>query len=197
MNRRRFLTGASASAGLTATVSGCLGRLNDLRYRVTDDFSRRVSIADVDSLPDDFPLEYDVSVSEETITAEQYARLEIETTNRSDSTRAAAIPFYKGASSDYGDGGILLYELRAPDRPSTDTGPECSTIGVLEWTQEFIAPTDLAPGESARNEYIVVDDPSVTGCFPVGEYRFEDGFTYGDGTDRTLRWGITIRLTDK
>ena len=45
------------------------------------------------------------------------------------------------------------------------------------------------------NEYLIADDSSFTGCFPIGEYRFEDLASCGDDTDRTLRFGITIRLT--
>lgn len=195
MIRRRALIGGCV--GAVAAVSGCFGRLNDLRYRITDDFARRVSIADVDSAPEDFPLEFDITVTAETISADRYGTLEIATTNRSESTRETQIPIYKGASDAAGEPGILLYAAATPDGPSTEGGPECSTSEEVRWTLEGRPTVDLEPGETMVDEFVIADDPSVTGCFPVGEYRFEGLFSADDGTGRTIRGGLTIRLADE
>ncbi|NGM69577.1 hypothetical protein G6M89_11270 [Natronolimnobius sp. AArcel1] len=194
MNRRQVLQAGSCTA--LAAGAGCLGPIYDFRYRVTGSLSRHVTISSVDTVPDDFPFKYAVDVIAPEITSTQYARLEIETTNRSESTTDTAAPIYKTASATAGTAGILLYDIRAPDAPSTETEPTCSTSENLNWTLEHQGPTTLEPGESMHTEYVIADDPSVRGCFPVGEYQFDGIVSYNDGTDRTIEWELSIQLED-
>jgi hypothetical protein len=94
---------------------------------------------------------------------------------------------------------ILLYSLTAPDSPEEDYTPDC--IENPKATDEYVEMTDegplnhtLDPEGTGTDRLIVVNDPTVEGCFPTGEYRFENAHEYA-GTEFT--WGFTLRITNK
>lgn len=79
-----------------------------------------------------------------------------------------------------GTAGILLYSLTAPDSPQQDYTPECledpePTADHTVRTDEAPRQYELEPDETGTDRLIVTDDPTVEGCFPSSEYRFEPG----------------------
>lgn len=225
MDRRAFLAGIGiASLGLSA---GCLDDApaertnedggdgngeNDEVGNGKDEgfaggFARYVSIAVVDGPPEEAPVEFDVCVTDDRVTAEGSAFLEITTENTDDSVRRVQSPYYKGSSARAGEPGILLYSLGAPDSPSEDYAPECiddpeSTREYHEFTDEGLPKHELRPGETATDRLMLVDDPTVGGCVPTGEYRFESTpVLFDDGRDPVEevdpKWGFTLEIRDE
>ena len=45
------------------------------------------------------------------------------------------------------------------------------------------------------NTFVIADDPSVDGCFPVGEYRLEETFYYGESPRESQTWGFTLDIS--
>lgn len=204
--RRRELLG-SAGLVFASVVTGCLGNEDDPGERTngdpetgkngsSGDFERYVSITDIDGVPESASVEFDVQVTDGTVTTDGTGSLEAGVTNTSDVGRQVRTPYYKGASD--GDPGILLYSLEAPDSPSKDYTPDCiedpaPSQEFTEWTDEGPLMYTLEPGETATDELIVVDDPSVEGCLPPGEYRFETRHSIDDSE---FTWGFTVEIAD-
>ena len=179
--------------------SGCLGRASS----GNTSFPKRVSVTQIDAVPERYPVDLTIEVTQATITNAQTAHLRTTATNTGDTTRKFDVPYYKGASSSAGESGILLYALKAPDSPPADYAPECiGTDGKskheLIWTNEFPTPASLEPGQSSIEELIVVDDPTKYGCLPTGEYRFEAAYNIHDedGYDETFTWGFTLEVSE-
>ncbi len=199
MKRRTVLLGATTAL---SGGSGCLGRANDSAPRSTEmgDFSRTVSIARTDSVPARFPVNLTLDVAQPNITSSQTARLTATVTNTGTSDGEFDVPYYKGASSDAGDPGILLYAHSAPDSPSTDDAPDCiATDGKSEnelgWSNEAAKTVSLDPDETASEKLLVADDPTTDGCFPTGTYGFETRFGgSSSGHDWKFDWGFTLRV---
>jgi len=219
MDRRKFLAGVSVTVATAA--AGCLANDGDPDDAANDDggnnddtgtdddsggengdgndgdlsdeFERYVSVTAADDVPEDIPVTFDVDVLDGAITAEGTGLLEVSATNTGDKQREIDTPYYKGASEN---GGVLLYSLEAPDSPSRDSTPGCSdsSSDVNEWTDEGPLMHVLDPGETGRDELVVVDDPVVDGCLPAGEYRFERDHAV-DGTEFT--WGFTVEITEE
>ncbi len=197
VNRRKILI--ASGIGLAIPLGGCLDKEDGftLDNAAEDDtFERTVSIEHVEAAPEDSPLEFDASVTDETITEDRTATLEVSITNAGDSARTVQPAFYKGASSANGEAGILLYSVRAPDSPSADDGPEChdETSERLEWTTEELPQTSIEPEETATETLVVVDDPTVEGCVPPGTYRFEQKHDVGDEEAVTFTWSFTVSI---
>ena len=211
--KRRGLLG-SAGIVLASVVAGCLGDEDDPGESTNgdpetgghndnpengspNDFERHVSITDVDEVPEAASAEFDIRVTDSTVTADGTAFLEAVVTNTGDGKLEVKTPYYKGAST--GDSGIHLYSLEAPDSPSKDYTPNCiedpsPSQEFVEWTDEGPLMYTLDPEETATDELILVDDPSVEGCFPPGEYRFKAQHTI-EGTEFT--WGFTVGIADE
>ncbi|MGM0605523.1 MAG: hypothetical protein ACQETB_07605 [Halobacteriota archaeon] len=156
---------------------------------------RRVFVTEVDGVPDAVPVDFRVRVLENAITQEGTAVLEAVVTNTGETERRVQTPYYKGSSDNVP--GILLYSVKAPDRPSKDETPPCfedssPSQEFLEWTDEGPLSHTLAPGETERSELLVADDPTLDGCFQPGSYRFETDHSI-DGEEFT--WGFTIEIT--
>ncbi|WP_394739910.1 hypothetical protein [Natronococcus roseus] len=210
MNRRQGLR--SLGVALSVTLAGCVsesgstddgngsdGDTNGDSAVSTDGFERQISISDVDDVPSDAPVEFDVEVVEKTVTADETGFIEVFATNTGDTEKQIWSPYYKGSSSAESEAGILLYSLTAPDSPEEDYTPDC--IEDPEATDEYVEMTDegplnhtLGPNETGTDRLIVVDDPTAEGCFPTGEYRFENAHEYA-GIEFT--WGFTLRITDE
>lgn len=208
--KRRGLLG-SAGLVVASVITGCLGSDDGSGERTKGDpgtgnggsengssesFVRYVSVVDVDEVPEPVPVEFDIEVIDDTVTADGTAFLEVAVTNTGDGERETKTPYYKGSSD--GDGGILLYSLDAPDAPSRDYAPGCiedpsPSQEFTEWTAEGPLTYTLKPQETATGELIVVDDPSIEGCLPPGEHRFETRHSVG-GTEFT--WGFTLEVVD-
>ncbi len=153
-------------------------------------------------MPEGSPIELDVAVTEEWVTEERTARLSASVTNTGESPRTVKPAYYKGSSAAAGEPGVLLYSLQAPDSPSDYTPAECieheeATVDEIWWTTESAPVTELDPGETTSDDLIVVDDRSVDGCFPPGEYRFEQGHDIGGPQSEAelFDWGFTISVT--
>lgn len=224
MQRRNFLAGVGAT--LTAVSAGCIandtdsagsdnGNGEDDTGNGNDDgtgnstdrkgggngtdaasFRRQLAVSDVDDVPEDVPVEFDITVRDETVTADRTGFLEATATNTGVEELEVSTPFYKGSSES--EAGILLYSLDAADSPDRDYSPECiddssPTSEFVEWTMEGRMSHELAPGETTWDEIIVVDDHSDAGCLPPGQYRFEEGHVI-KGTEFT--WGFTVEVSE-
>lgn len=159
-----------------------------------EDFGRQVDVTAVDDVPDSVPVEFDVRVVDGAITPEGTAVLEVSVTNTGDTGREVTTPYYKGLSD--GNPGVLLYSLEAPDSPDRGDVPPCIVDPVasqehVEWTDEGPLSHQLDPGATATDELVLASDPTVDGCFPSDEYRFEDHHSV-DGTEFT--WGFTVEV---
>jgi hypothetical protein len=163
---------------------------------VAGSFRRQLAVTDVDDVPEGVPVEFDIAVREDTVTADDTGFLEATATNTGDEKLEVSTPFYKGASES--EAGILLYSLEAADSPDRDYTPECiddsaPTSEFVEWTMEGQGSRALPPGETRSDEIIVVDDHSDAGCLPPGQYRFEEGHVI-NGTEFT--WGFTVVVSE-
>jgi hypothetical protein len=163
-------------------------------------FKRTVSVIDTDTVPKEAPVEYDVNIVDGQISENGSALVSITAKNTGDSTYPI-LPYYKGRSAQTGDPGILLYELRAADSPSEEYKPECiddpspTHDGVLFTTEAYVS--KIEPGKIKTFKYIIADDPSVHGCIPPGEYRFERDQHFATSGDRIeFRWGFTLQITN-
>lgn len=207
MHRRRCLAGV----GLSIALPGCLGEVgtdsedegNDGtdsagENDTMDGFERIVSIAGTDDLPDRTPITFDLRVLDERVTADGTALLELETTNVGEVDHTVS-PYYKGRSGTDGPEGIVLYSLEAADSPGEDHHPEClddpePTQDAVDFTTEEGIHHELEPDETVTDEYVVVDDRSVEGCVPPGEYRFESTHVFeGIGG---FDWGFEIEIQE-
>ncbi|WP_435156658.1 hypothetical protein [Haladaptatus sp. DFWS20] len=196
MKRRTTLLGLFS---LFSVSAGCLGNASS----GNSPFPKRVSVQQTDSVPERYPVELTIDVVQAELTKTQTAHLKATAKNTGEATREFEPAYYKGASSRAGDSGILLYSLRAPDSPPADYAPDCigsdgKSKGRLLWSQEYPGTETLELGESSNEELIVVDDPTVRGCIPTGEYRFETPYNISDenGYDETFTWGFTLRVDD-
>ncbi len=112
------------------------------------------------------------------------------------------VPYYKGASSDAGDPGILLYAHSTPDKPSTDDALDCigtdgKSKNELIWTNEAAKTVSLNPNESSYENILVADDPTTDSCFPTGTYEFETTFNgSSSGDDWQFDWGFTLNVVE-
>jgi len=160
------------------------------------EFERQVTVSSVDDLPDSVPVEFHVGVTDSTIDAAGTASLDVAVTNTGETEREVPSPYYKGISE--GDRQIMLYSLEAPDSPDRGYVPPCiedqsPSQQSAAWTDEGPLSHALDPDESGVDELLVRDDPSAEGCFPPGQYRFEERHSV-DGTEFT--WGFTVEITD-
>lgn len=196
MNRRTWLAGIG-TAGLSG-LAGCLtiGRGSTNTPVGGDADARRVSIRSIDDIPQEADVTFSVEVVDDSITPESSALLTTVMENDGDESIQVKLPFYKGASSWTSEAGILLYSLEAPGAPSIGGSVACfGTDGKskdsLAWSTEGTPTYQLGSGESHSNKLIVVDDPTATGCFPPGTYRFES-----DHTVRSVEftWGFELRI---
>lgn len=203
MDRRSLLrlTGGC----LALPISGCVTRSGEgppLNNSNTadgppDSAKRKVSIGNLDRPADDVPVSIVVEVDRPWITAEKRATLSLSYSNTGSSTYEYQQPFYEGASSWFGEPGILLYDVDALASPPRDP-PECWTTeqpskDSLAWSALGPPNTELAPGERRSVQLIVVDDPSVEGCFPTGTYQF--GSKRGVGK-MSYEWSFTLEVTE-
>ncbi|WP_227357347.1 hypothetical protein [Haladaptatus salinisoli] len=184
---------------LFSVFAGCLGNASsgDLPFR------KRVSVKQTDAIPEYYPVDLTIEVVQAEITKTQTAHLKATAKNTDEVTREFEPAYYKGASSRASNSGILLYSLRAPDSPPADYAPDCigsdgKSQGKLHWSNEYPGTETLEPGDSSSEELIVVDDPTVRGCIPTGEYRFETPYNISDekGYDEQFTWGFTLRVDD-
>lgn len=164
-----------------------------------DDARRRVELLQVAEIPDDVPLSASLDVRWPWITTDRTAALELEMTNEGSSTVETHPLYTQGASSTAGEPGILVAEttrVQQSDPPSIDG--ECwddpaPSAPSPEFTTENPPTLELAPEESGSVALVVYDDPSVEGCFPTGEYRFERPSPLAR---MDFRWGFTLRVSD-
>ncbi|WP_231190289.1 hypothetical protein [Haladaptatus sp. DYF46] len=207
--RRRSVIGGAVLA--FTSISGCLGKVStNLGSKPKDDtmtnkinFNRSVSIEQVDSVPSRYPVDLKIEVVQSKITENQTAHLMTTVTNTSNTARKFDLPYYKGASADAGEPGILLYALSAPDSPSAQYAPDCiGTDGKsqnnLKWSNEAIRMISIEPKKSTKEELIVVDDPTTSGCIPTGEYRFESSYNINssDSNEIGFKWGFTLQIDE-
>lgn len=211
MKRRAAI--AAAGSALATGLAGCLQDApsaspedpSEIDDTPTDDdppdddpaFRRYVSIADIDPVPEELPVSFAVRTIDARITPDRTARLEVAATNEGETERQIETPFYKGASVD--EEGVLLYSVEAPDRPDEPYAPGCiddpsPTQDLLEFTEEGPVTHSLDPDETGRDELLVVDDPTVEGCFPPGAYRFEREHAIDD---ETVVWGFTLDVAEE
>lgn len=188
MQRRELLK--CVSVGVCGGVAGCTSESGETPTETARSFERHVSVASVDQPSEEPPVHFDVSVSDVAVTSETTAFLTITTTNRDDTDWEIQTPFYKGESEDASEPGVLLYSLDAADHPPRDYDPSCyvdpePSQESISYTGEGLPTHELAPGETATDEYILVDDPTDAGCFPAGKYRFESSpALYDENDDR-------------
>jgi hypothetical protein len=122
MRRRQGLL--RLGVALSVTLAGCVSEsgstddgnadddTNGDRAVSTDGFERQISIPDVDDIPSNAPVEFDVKVVEETVTADGTGFIEVSATNTSDTEKQIWSPYYKGSSSADSEAGhtpLLAY----------------------------------------------------------------------------------------
>ena len=191
MNRRQLVVGTASVIG--AVTGGCLATPE----RSTGEFRRRTTISETDAVPKEAPVHFELEVTDGHITEAGTAFVEFTATNTS-ASEITISPYYKGRSAFDGQPGILLYALEAADSPPEDYTPACiddpaATEDGVYFTEEGPPMYALDPDDSVTVRYIVVDDPSVDGCFPPAEYRFESQYLF-DEVD--VRWGFAIEIAD-
>lgn len=177
--------------------SGCIsvGQMNQNEVGTN---SRRVTVNSIDDVPREAGVTFSVEVTDDSITPESSARIRSTMTNEGNEGVHVQLPFYKGASSWTGEAGVLLYSLEAPDSPSVDYTPACfdgdgQTRDDVAWSSEGTPRYRLAAGDSHSNELILVDDPTVEGCFPSGTYRFESEH---EVRDVQFMWGFSLNIAE-
>lgn len=218
MNRRQYCTGIATLA--VAAVSGCLtesanspdgndpgenesdGTDSSLQSQSTprpDDARREIELLDVTEIPDDVPLSASLDVRWPWITTDRTAALELEVTNEGESRIETTPLYHNGASSQASEPGTLVTESRSAlqrsDPPTIDgecwEDPKPSVPAPSFGTEN--PGLELDPGESKSFALVVSDDPSVEGCFPTGEYRFEQP-NHVAGTE--FGWGFSLAVHD-
>ena len=192
MDRRSFLAGLG-TAGVLASMT-------------FPGVQRRVSIADQDSVPDEYEVSIEVELLQPVVTDSHPAQLEITTTNEGPERALSVGPRWCGLFSR-GRGTVEPegLRLRVPGRffegmrrdgnrwqrdPSSPSGftPAHGCV-----------PTLYEPGESVTNEYELWDDHTVEGYLEPGTYRFEtelgvrDG-PYADETHDSFTWGFSLTI---
>ncbi|MFC7056912.1 hypothetical protein [Halovenus salina] len=202
MQRRELLK--CVSVGVCGGVAGCTSESGETPTETARTFERHVSVAAVDQASGDPPVRFDVSVSDVAVTSETTAFLSISTTNTDGTDWRIQTPFYKGESEDASEPGVLLYSLDAADHPPRGYEPSCyvdpdPSQESISYTGEGLPTHELAPGETATDEYILVNDPTDAGCFPAGEYHFESSPALYDKNDDwvesvDLSWGFDITI---
>lgn len=201
MRRRTFL-GAAVTAG-TVAIAGC-SSAGGSSAESPEDARRKVDV-EVDSpLPDEAPVDFSLAVADQWVTSESTATLEATVENTGEGVRHCPPPYYKGSSDLAGEEGILLYNLEAPDSPPADYVPPCFDDAPekayvdhddteVYWTREGYLGPELAPGESATDTVLVVDDPTADGCLPAGRYAFRSAVPSDDGS---FEWSFTVSVED-
>lgn len=170
------------------------------------DARRRVSIGSVEPMAGTSPITFDVQLDVPWITPDSTASFTIATANASDETRQVGPAFFKGASSRFGEPGIVVYNARSRDFDVDDYVPPCFSGrdhdpyvrtrdtddgAEVTFTREGLGPEPIPAGGSRTERFVVADDPTVAGCVPPNRYRFERVHRLGSG-DVRLAWELEV-----
>jgi hypothetical protein len=182
MKRRRLLltlVPAMVGAGCSSGYGGPTGQTRDPTDTPTETptpretpsgYFRTVSLIDRFLPDDDHQVEVTAEVTEDWITSNHTATVDVTLTNRASELRAFyqfdEVDVRRGLFND--EGAILSTLVDAPDCIGTD-GKEKGPFGEdgASWSEE------LAPGESLTMTFGVADDPRTRGCIPPATYRFD------------------------
>lgn len=165
-------------------------------------FYRHVSLADIDAVPSEQQLLLAAEMVETEVTIDQPAQLAVTMTNTADSPQAIEPDFEEGASSAYGPAGLLLVRGESRWPPTcVQTGDNRPSETFVQWAPMIIV-CSLSPDESTTQRFTITDDPTVTGCLPLGQYRFESPYRVEEEHEPALRtsifrWGFSIEVTDE
>jgi len=172
MNRRTVLK--HIGLGSVFGISGCL-QSSPGRENAAGNYS--LSVVSSDNVASEHQVNISPKLTEPGVTEEHPARVTIETTNRGKSRYFSSMrtglhfhPEYGGDRSD-DPRGLVLREAngdytreggRWQFEPHDGGGGGAGLAGVV-----------IEAGETVSNEYLVLDDSTVSGYYASGKYRFE------------------------
>lgn len=177
----------------------------NMAENLPDDAERKVTLEDFDD-QSERPIAFEIDIEDPWITPSSTASFTITTVNDSDQDQIVSPAFVKGTSSLFGKPGIVVYNERARDFDVEAYAPPCFFEGAdnpgirtgevdgeetVLFTREGHGPDTIPAGESRTEYFIVVDDPTVEGCFPPGVYEFGKDHDY-EGASGRLKWELRI-----
>lgn len=208
MKRRSYLAAVGA-AGL-AGLSGCKGAVAQGAGRHLlgpDTDERRVTLADVDDVADEYDVRMEVEMLETVANADHPPRLAVTTTNEGPEQAISVGPdichlFNREKAGSDDPGGLWLY--RADDADDIDRRGErwvSDRTGRRAYPLYGCSRRLFAGGESLTNEYEVWDDYRNRGYFPTGTYRWaervevhDDPRADADVDPATFIWGFSLSV---
>jgi hypothetical protein len=210
MKRRRLLlttVPAIFGAGCSGGYDGPTGITRDPTATPTETptprdtpsgYFRSVSLVNQYPPSDEHQVGLEAELTEDWITSEHTATVDITLTNRASKTRTfygfEDVEVRRGLFAD--EGALLGPVTYAPKCIGTD-GKEQGPFGEagVRWVREF------TPGESVTIPFGVVDDPRVKGCISPGTYRFDwRDFSYKpvprstDAETTPLSWSLKLEI---
>lgn len=163
---------------------------------MSQEFRRQIRIGEVDPQPSEYKAELSVSISNSEATINHPARLAVTLLNAAETTRDFSTVFEGSASSSHGDPGIILGYGEGGWPPKC---VEMEGNGKTQDALEFAGPdrpVHLSAGERAQEEFYITDDPTVEGCIPRGEYRYESLYAIDPFSNPknapTFTWGFEL-----
>jgi hypothetical protein len=192
MNRRRFL--AALPLGF---ATGCLGA----SPFAPNPHPKRVFVAQVDPLPQEFEFRIDAEVRTETVTDDHPATLVLTATNEGDARPVSVAtgecsPFNRSRGRSDG-GGLWLYRAGTePDERHRNRWTRGGD-GVRTHPAYGCAMREWAAGETWTYEYEVWDDERTDGYYEPGWYRWRLPVRVGTGEDEAeAAWFLELRVVD-
>ncbi|MFH5797745.1 hypothetical protein [Haladaptatus sp. CMAA 1911] len=211
MKRRRLLAvcGAALSGGCLGRATLDVGGPESAETFGPDEVQRQMSLAKVDTVPEEHDIRIDVELLNGTVTAADAAHLRVTVTNEGEKRRfSAGEGMYNPFNRDEGKSetpGLWLHESedtkwieRKGDRWTRDRNPN----EPRAFANYACLPRTYEAGESLATEYLVWDDHQVGGYMDSGTYRFEvpiaihpSGSKFSDPTAE-FDWGFDLRVED-
>lgn len=162
--------------------------------------TRRITVADVDTGPNGYPLAFTVEVTRETATAGDRGRVQVTVTNRGEDTFEFQTGFpgvFGGLHSKERGPGLFLY-------PTGETPPKTvSEDGRVDRHGGYPIPAylqnhELDPKSSESVELDVLSDYPADpwGWIPEGTFTFRDDYTVGPvkTTEAPFEWGFSLAV---
>ncbi|WP_276258370.1 hypothetical protein [Haloglomus litoreum] len=208
MKRRTYLAAAGAAA--LAGLSGCKGAVAQGTGRHLlgpDTDERRVTLAEVDDVPDEHEVRMEVEMLETVANADHPPRLTVTTTNEGPEQAISGGSdmchlFNRSRAGSDDPEGLWLY--RADDADDIDRRggrwvPD--RTGRRAYAMYGCSRRLFAADESLTNEYEVWDDYRNRGYFPPGTYRWaervevlDDPRSDADTDPATFTWGFSLSV---
>lgn len=203
MERRTALT-QFGIISLTS-ISGCVRSPLSSRKSVQDK-SRSLTLAGSDQVADEFEVNITAILRESLVTEEHPACLQIETENWGESRYFVSMreglhfhPEYGGERSDRPRGLVLQHA----DEEYTATGDKWQ-LEPYDDGSAGLPGIVIDTGETVSNEYLVLDDSTVSGYYSPDTYRFEAPIVIRpdakkgepSGIVAEFTWGFSLKVEE-